>query len=176
MEFLFWLEESPLSVAIAGSRYMYPAILAAHGIGMALVVGLNWAISLRVLGVGTALPLRAMTSFAPVMWAGLGVNALTGVLLTLAAASRVLVDPVFFVKMVFVASAVVNLRLTLSDLRRENGSPEVDMVTAGGGPAVATVTTAGQRVKLLAVASIFLWAGAVTGGRLMAYTFFRFWN
>lgn len=175
MEFLFWLEESPLSAAIAGSQYMYPAILAAHGIGMALVVGLNWAISLRVLGVGTSLPLKAMTSFSPVMWAGFWVNVLTGVLLTLAAASRVLVDPVFFVKIVFVASAVVNLRLMLADLRREDGSPD-DMVAAGGAPAVATVTIAGQRVKLLAIASIFLWAGAVTGGRLMAYTFFRFWN
>jgi hypothetical protein len=167
-QLLLWLEESRLSMAIAGSQYMYPAILAAHGVGMALVVGLNTAMSLRILGVAPTLPLAEMAKFSPVMWFGLWVNVITGALLTMAAATRVLVDPVFFSKMLFVALAVVNLLLIQRELRRDNER---------AGPLRMPVDVAPERkLRFMAGASICLWAGAITLGRLMAYTFFRFWE
>jgi hypothetical protein len=171
LEFLYWVEEAPLSVAIAGSRYMYPAILAGHGMGMAVVVGLSWAVSLRVLGVASELPLVGMTKFFPVMWVGLGVNAVTGILLTMSAASRVLVDPVFFVKMTFVALAAVNLWLLKRELLPDDATiPTVNRALG------ATILHSAGKVKIMAVASIVLWGVAITLGRLMGYTFFRFWQ
>ena len=170
MEVLYWLEETPLSVAIAGSRFMYPTILAGHGMGMAVVAGLSWAISLRVLGVAREVPMAGMRKFFPIMWVGLGVNAVTGILLTLSAASRVLVDPVFFLKMTFVGLATANLWLLARELL-----PDETMRTANG-PQIVALSQPTRRVKNMAVASIVLWVVAITLGRLMAYTFFRFWQ
>ncbi len=172
-QLLFWLEESRLSAAIAGSQFLYPAILTAHAVGMSLVVGLNTAVSLRVLGVARTLPLEAMAKFYPVMWAGLWVNIASGVLLTMAGATRVLVDPVFFLKMVFVALAVTNMTLLKRELLRDNEHPDGGKLPAAPG----NPTTGSKRnIKIMAAASILLWGGAITFGRLQAYTFFRFWQ
>jgi hypothetical protein len=177
MDFLIWLEESRLSVAIAGSSLLYPAILAAHGVGMSLVVGLNVAVSLRVLGIAPDLPLAPMTMFAPVMWAGLIVNVITGVLLAMAGATRVLLDPVFFAKLVFVLLAIWNLRVMQRDLLRET-DPQVQrpVVAAGVATALVPATRPISRIRNHAIAAIVFWAAAITFGRLMGYTFFRFWN
>ena len=175
-QLLLWLEESRLSVAIAGSQYMYPAILAAHGVGMALVVGLNTAVSLRVLGVASELPLAGMTRFYPMMWAGLLVNVVTGVLLTMAAATRVLVDPVFFCKITFVLLAVVNMVLLKRALLRRDEDPVDSIAPAAVGTRVIPATRPATSIRLMAVASIVLWGAAITLGRLMGYTFFRFWQ
>jgi hypothetical protein len=175
-QLLLWLEETPLSVAIAGSQYMYPAILAAHGVGMALVVGLNTAVSLRVLGVASELPLAGMTRFYPMMWAGLLVNVFTGVLLTMSAATRVLVDPVFFCKIAFVTLALVNMVLLKRALLRRDEDPVESMAPAAVGTRVIPATRAATSTRLMAVASIVLWGAAITLGRLMGYTFFRFWQ
>jgi hypothetical protein len=173
---LLWLEESRLSVAIAGSQFVYPGILTAHGIGMAFVVGLNTAVSLRVLGVAPTLPLAGMAKFYPAMWAALWLNIVTGILLTMAAASRVLVDPVFFMKMTFVALAVINMRLLKGELLREHEAPAGPLLAESVGTLIVSATRTNRKIRVLAIASIVLWGGAITLGRLMAYTFYRFWQ
>jgi hypothetical protein len=177
MDLLLWLEESRLSVAIAGSSILYPSILAAHGVGMSLVVGLNTAVSLRALGVAADLPLAPMTRFAPVIWAGLWLNIVTGLLLTMAAATRVLVDPVFYAKMVFVLLGVWNFRAMQRELGRETDvGVQSPVISAGVATAPVPVTLSSSRIRIRSAAAIALWAGAITMGRLMAYTFFRFWQ
>jgi hypothetical protein len=173
---LLWLEESRVSAAIAGSQFVYPGILTAHGIGMAFVVGLNTAVSLRVLGVAPTLPLPAMAKFYPVMWAALWLNIITGILLTMAAASRVLVDPVFFMKMTFVGLAVVNMQLLKRELLREDEPPALRMRPDAVGTLIVPTTRSDTKIRVLAIASIVLWGGAITLGRLMAYSFYRFWQ
>lgn len=174
--FLIWLEESRVSVAIAESALLYPTILAAHGIGMAVVVGLNWTVSLRVLGIGAALPLESMAKFFPIMWMGFGINALTGLLLTIAGATRVLVDPVFFFKIAFVVLAVVNLWSLNHELLPHHSRQENGMVRLPENSPVNQIAKPRMKIRRMAVASIFLWVGAITLGRLMGYTFFRFWE
>lgn len=174
--FLLWLEESRLSAAIAGSQFVYPGILTAHGIGMAFVVGLNTTISLRVLGVAPTLPLAGMAKFYPAMWAALWLNIVTGILLTMAAASRVLVDPVFFMKMTFVALAVINMRLLKRELLREDEAPAAPLLAEAVGTLVVPATRTHKKIRALAIASIVLWGGAITLGRLMGYMFYRFWQ
>ena len=118
-----------------------------------------------------------MTRFYPVMWAGLWINVITGVLLTLAAASRVLVDPVFYIKMILVVAGVANMRLLKRELLRDNDPGVADeTIPTAMSTAVALSVKVTGKIRTMAVASIVLWAGAITFGRLMAYTFFRFWQ
>jgi hypothetical protein len=175
-QLLAWVEESRLSAAIAGSQYMYPGILAAHGIGMSLVVGLNTAVSLRVLGVARTLPLPAMATFYPIMWGALWLNIVTGVLLTMSAATRVLVDPVFFTKMAFVFLAVTNMQLLKRELLRADDHPAERVVPEAAGTLIVPATRSNTKIKTMAIASIVLWGGAITLGRLMGYQFYRFWQ
>ena len=53
-----WVRESP-------SVFAFPGILSVHAIGMALVVGLNAAIDLRILGFAPHVPLMEMKRFFP---------------------------------------------------------------------------------------------------------------
>src|SRR5688572_2438441 len=72
--FSTWIRESP-------SIWAYPTILTLHTVGLAVLVGANWMVDLRVLGFGRAVPLGVMSRAFPVMWAGFWLNALTGVVL-----------------------------------------------------------------------------------------------
>ena len=75
--FSTWLRESP-------SVWAYPTILTLHTVGLGVLVGANWMVDLRVLGVGRAIPLGVLSRAFPIMWAGFWVNAITGVLLFVA--------------------------------------------------------------------------------------------
>jgi hypothetical protein len=158
MELLAWIEGSALGVWVRESVSLgaYPGLIALHAIGLAFVVGPSVAIDLRLLGVASALPLAPLEKLFPVMWAGFWVNTLSGVALTVAYATTLLVNPVFLIKLVFVVAAVVNLRLIKDRVLRP-------AAVASGGSAVA-------RGRSLAWTSIALWTGAIASGRLIAYT------
>lgn len=176
MDILVWLEESRLAVAIAGSALLYPTILALHSVGMAFVAGVNAAISLCVLGATPGLPLPPLRRLVPVVWMGFALNAITGLLLVIAAATRILTDPVFFLKMVFVALALVNFQMMTREIFSQPHGGELGFATSSGGVAVMPAALVTTKVKSLAIASFVLWSGAITLGRLLGYTFFRFWN
>ena len=84
------------------------------------------------------------------MWVGFALNAVSGVALFIADATNKATQPVFFIKLVFVAVGMVNIHLFPGDMLRERGN-----VPARG--------------KVFAVTSLVVWAGAITAGRLMAY-------
>ena len=115
MEFLAWLEGSGVGTWVRESLslWAYPSIIALHALGLALLVGINTAIDLRILGFAPRLPLAPLQKFFPVMWFGFSVNALSGILLTVANATRVLTSPVFYVKLLFISLAVVNIPVVL---------------------------------------------------------------
>lgn len=156
MDFLRWLEQTGFSmwVSSSGSIWAYPTILFLHTMGMATVVGVSAGIDLRILGFAPEVPLAPLTRFFPLMWAGFGINALSGTALLIADATTKLTSPVFYVKIVFIALALINLRLMKARVLRD---PLVDKSPA---------TT---NAKILAVTSLFCWFGAITAGRLMAY-------
>jgi len=156
MEFLASLEGSALATWIreSSSLWAYPTVLFLHTIGMATVVGVNAGIDLRILGFAPELPLAPMIRFFPVMWAAFAINALSGIALVIADATTKLTNPVFYVKMVFIALAVINLWLVRTRVVRD---PVIDM---------SPVST---NAKILAVTSLIFWLGAITAGRLLAY-------
>ena len=144
-----WLVESP-------SVFAFPFVLALHTIGLALLVGLNAALDFRILGVAPQIPVAAFTRFLPIMWAGFWLNAVTGVLLLIAYPTKALTNPVFYLKLVLIGVATA----ILLAVRRRLLSERMPASRPG-------------RVKLLAVASLVCWAGAIIAGRLLAYTYDR---
>jgi hypothetical protein len=144
--FSTWLHESP-------SIWAYPTILTLHTIGLALLVGANTVLDLRVLGVAQRLPLEGLGGSFRVMWFGFWVNALSGVALFVADATTKGSTWLFMFKLALVAVGVVLIVLT----RRQvfGDSPDHPRIT--------------PRAKLLAVASLLVWIAAITAGRLMAY-------
>lgn len=139
-----WVRESP-------SLWAYPAILTLHSIGLGIVVGVSVIVDLWLLGRARGLQAADMSRLFPVIWWAFAVNALTGVLLFAADATRKGTQPIFFVKLGCIALALIVTLRARSLLR-----------AAGAGAAES-----GR--KRLAAASLALWFGAIAAGRLMAY-------
>ena len=148
--FFIWLESTAFSVWMreSPSLFAFPMILAAHTIGLGMLAGVDVAHDLRMLGVASRIPEAVFDRFLPVMWIGLGVNAISGVALLLGYPTKALTNPVFYLKLAFIAAALV----LVNAIRRRRGV---------GAP------------KALAVASIVCWTGAIVAGRLLAYTYTR---
>ena len=134
------------------SVWAFPTILTLHTTGMALLVGASWLLDLRLLGFAARnTPLSAFRWVFPAMTFGLIVNLVTGVFLFIKNATTWGTALPFGVKMLLV---VISVALLLPIRKYVNGSEAGD----GGG-----------NIRLLAIASILAWAGAVTAGRLLAY-------
>ena len=135
------------------SVWAFPAVLTLHTTGMAVLVGASWLLDLRLLGISRHTPLSAYHWVFPAIAVGLIVNLLTGVLLFIKNATTWGAAAPFFVKMLLVvASVVLLLPIRKYTLASNGGNVEV-----------------GGNVRLLAIASILAWTGAVTAGRLLAY-------
>lgn len=156
MEFLNWLENTGFSVWVreSPSIFAFPTILLLHTIGMALCVGVSAGIDLRILGFAPDVKVAPLERFFPILWVGFVINAITGTMLVVQDASAKLRNVDFYVKMVFIAVALVNLRMIKTRVFRD---PAIDQ-----GPF-------SSNTKVLAVISIVCWLGAITAGRLLAY-------
>ena len=154
MDFLLWLETTSIGTWVreSPSLWAYPSVLFLHSIGLASLVGINAAIDLRVLGFAKDIPLKPLSRMIPLMWIAFGVNALSGLMLILASASTLLMNPTFWVKMFFVTAAVVIMWLI--------GKRVFTNVDEEALPIES---------KVLAVVSLFCWTGAMVSGRLIAY-------
>src|SRR5687768_9367863 len=99
--FFDWIENSALSLWVreSPSMWAFPFILILHTIGMAFLVGPNLALNLRVLGVGSGIPLSLMQRVFPIMRLGFVVNAVSGLLLLIAYPTKALTNPVFYLKL-----------------------------------------------------------------------------
>lgn len=158
--FFMWLEATRFSTWIREdpSIFVFPAVLAAHTIGMALVVGVGVALDLRILGVAPGVPLIEMKRFFPAMWMGLWLNAVSGLVLLAAYPTKALTNPVFYLKLTLIAVALWILKSVRGRIDR--------VVDARPDPMP-------RRLRMLAIASLVCWAGAITAGRLLAYTYTR---
>jgi hypothetical protein len=154
--FLIWLRGSSICTLIRESTsvWAYPTILFLHTLGMSVLVGLVAVIDLRLLGVGSTLPLAPMKRLMPLIWIGFWINAVSGTILFAIDGPAKIQNPAFPIKLALIALGVVVARI-------------VDRKVLSVGDASSSTVPAGG--KLFAVLSLALWAGAVTAGRLMAY-------
>src|SRR5580700_2037725 len=155
MNFLDTIEQLPFSVWVSEStsKLAYPTILWLHVMGMGVVAGISAVISLRLLGVSPKTALQPLERLYPLIWVGFWVNAATGTALLMASATKRMVDPTFYIKMVFIFAGVAVLQRTRKKVFHKLG-PNGELP---------------ESAKPLAWAALVCWLGAVTAGRLLAY-------
>jgi hypothetical protein len=158
---LEWIESSSVAVWVGQSPsvWAFPTVLTLHTAGMVLLVGASWVLDLRLLGVSRRIPLSAFSWVFPAIAIGLTVNLVTGAVLFTKNATTWGSSIPFFVKMGLVVASVATLMPIRSHVLRHGERGDVSALTDGQA----------KLGRLLAVASILAWAGAVTAGRLLAY-------
>jgi hypothetical protein len=161
--FFVWLESTGPSVWVreSPSLFAFPGILALHTVGMAFLVGTSMAISLRTLGAASRLAPRSLLGFVPVMWLGLFLNAFSGVILLAAYPTKALTNPVFYLKLFLIGLALIGVRYMIRHYLKNAGAD----IAPGPAPPITART--------VAALTILLWAGAITSGRFLAYTYTR---
>jgi hypothetical protein len=155
--FFSWVEAWPLGVWLREepSLWAFPFVLILHTVGLAFLVGVNVAIDARALGVASGMPLFSMRRYYRAMWAGFWVNAVSGVLLLIAYPTKALTNPLFYIKLTLIAIGLVL-------------AGKIRGYVMGG--TLGATDSSPRRLRMLAAASLFIWAASITTGRLLAYT------
>ncbi len=134
---------------------MYPAAEILHIMGFVLLVGSIAALDLRLLGIGQTIAIQPLARLLlPLSRVGFIVAIAMGFLLFSADAAHVVGNPAFQAKLLLIAAALVNVAIAHVGPWRKLGTWQ------GEAPAGAKAT---------ALASLLLWLGALTAGRLIAY-------
>lgn len=153
------LESTPLSLAIAESAWLFPALEAIHVIGLTLVVGLIAVVDLRLLGLASLSwrPGDLNRAILPLTWSAFGLAALSGGLMFISKPSSYLANPFFVGKLALLGLAGLNVALFHRFL-----APRVEAGDA------ASHASAG--LKASAAASLTLWIAIVALGRWIGFT------
>ena len=158
LEFLEAIENSayPTFVRESPTLWGYTLVLSLHAMGLAVVVGFSVVIALRLPGLAPSIPLAPLNRLFPIMYAGFWVNALSGLALLAANATGMLANPMFYVKIAFVAGGVLVMRLLRRNVLTER---------------LARDGNVSPETRTLAFASLACWGVALIAGRLTAYPY-----
>jgi hypothetical protein len=149
-----WVRESP-------SIFAYTGVLSAHAIGLAIAVGVNVLIALRLLGFASDFPATALRRLFPLFYAGFTINLISGSMLLAASFSTLLGRWMFLSKLAFIVLAMINFEV----MRAKVFGP----VTAAAGGTAAFDDQAARKYAWIA---LILWGLAVISGRLTSYPTF----
>ncbi len=156
MEFLESLQQSAVArfIGESGSLLGYPTVIFLHTLGLGTVAGLSAGLDLRLLGFAPRIALAPLDKMFSIMWAGLIIATLSGIALLITDPVTKLSQPVFYIKLLFVALGVINMQMIRNRVFRTPAAVN-DLVPPSG--------------RRLAVISLLVWIGATTAGRLIAY-------
>lgn len=143
-----WLENTPVAIWVGESLWAYPFWLSLHVIGLAIVVGIFAVRDLRLVGLFGGLAPEAFLGLGKVAWSGFVINAVSGMFLFSSQASTFVHSTPFLIKIACIATGMVLAAVIQARLR------------AG---------RLGAPTRLLGLSSLFVWAGAIVAGRLIAY-------
>jgi len=160
--FLEWIGNTPWSVALLESYYMWPWIESTHVLTLALFVGTAMMMDLRLIGVGfKGVPASAFIDrLLPWTRFGFAVMVTTGLLLFYSQPLRYYYNLFFRVKVVLLV--IAGLNILYFHLRTHRSISEWD----GRAKPPKAVRTAG-------IVSLVVWTGIVFSGRLVAYNWFE---
>ena len=146
--FSTWLRES-------SSIFGFWLILSVHAIGMGMLIGASGLLALRFFGVATDLSVRLLRRLYPLIWIGFWLQVASGLLLLFAYPTKNLTNLDFYLKMGLIWGAMATL-LRLKRVAFDDSTlNDVALVNRG---------------RVLVVVALLLWMGALTAGRLLAYT------
>jgi len=167
-----WLQNTGLAMWINISPWAYPTFLTAHGLGMAVVVGLTAMISLRILGFPGHVSLGGYRGLMPILAGAFCVNAASGALLFVSDAVSLSQNLSFQIKMASVVVGIVVLwAIDRRVLKPAAAAEDAVAVSADGTAALgASGFQVSASAKALALASILIWwLSVIVSGRLVAY-------
>jgi len=153
--FLAWLEATSLAEFIRVSIVGYPAAIALHSIGLAVMVGPVLMLDLRLLGRFPDIPYESLSRILSVAWIGFLINFVSGVGLFAAQATSYVTNVPFLVKIALVLIGAISAAQQQAVIGREGATWHETGVPGS--------------VKAVAIGSIIFWVGAIVTGRLIAY-------
>jgi hypothetical protein len=154
--FLKRIDHTAISTYLRESDYGFVFFLTIHILSMSCLVGANSIVSMRLLGVASGIPIKALRRLFPFMWAGFIMADLSGIAIGFAHASTRLWNPILGVKLVLISIAAPIMRIMQ---KRIFDDPKV------------SESALPQSAKRLAAAQLFLWFSVLVAGRLIAYSF-----
>jgi len=161
--FFEWLGNTPWSIALHESRYVFLAVLTVHVLTLTVFVGTAVMIDLRLLGMTmTRVPVsNVVAQLLPWNGAGFLVMVASGALLFYAAPLLRYENPFFRLKMAALALAILNIWLFRRTVYRSVAEWDLDPVPP-------------RRARIAGGLSIVLLTIIITLGRMMAYAGYWF--
>jgi hypothetical protein len=156
-DFLIGLENTNVSIFIreSSSFLAFPAVLTTHAFGYCFIFATNMIVSARMLGFAKSIPLKPLRRLFPMMWVGLVLTTITGVLLTMAAAEKRVPNPILWVKMGLLAIATPMMWKYQMKIFKD---PSIDD---------NNIPPSARRIVIW---QILLWLLIMIGGRLIPYS------
>ena len=151
------LQASAWSAALRASVWLYPLVNTLHVVGIALLFGAIAPLDLRLLGAFRRVPLAPLAAtLVPVATAGLLLALVSGALMFATRPLDYVAEPLFGLKLVLLAAAVLNALW----LRRDSEWRRVGEASGEPPP---------RRWRWHGLLSLLLWLGVITAGRLIGY-------
>ena len=116
--FLTWLEDTSYSDWILTSAEGWPLMLTIHAIGLSLIVGIVFAMNLRMLGFYSTIPITSLYEILRIAWIGIVLNVITGLSIFMTQANSYVHSVPFGLKIAFIVLGIANLVYTQKVLRR----------------------------------------------------------
>ena len=157
MNILDWLQNTSLAMWVLTSDYGYYICLAGHAIGMAVVAGTMFMVSLRILGYSRSQPLVNFNPLFKIAWAGFALNFVTGAMLFAANGVNLMGNTAFLTKIALIAVGGVAVYALMGAVKAE---PALDI----------PMGVASKKTKALAVLTLSCWCAAIVAGRIIGYT------
>lgn len=153
MEYVQWLQTSALSLSIRRIGWIIPVMHVLHILATGLVLSALIMINHRVWGWSRTEPSRQRARrFWPWLWVSMVLLTLTGIVITLSAPRRTLLDPSFQVKMAMMGIGLVATVAFGIALRRY-------------GEAWDNVQSKHKMASTFAALTLVLWIGVTLAGR-----------
>mgnify|MGYP001036873109 CR=1 FL=1 len=156
MGFLYWLESTSLANWVGASLWGYPIMLTIHSVGLAIVVGLVFIMSIRFLGVMQGVSIGSVSRLFPFAWFGFAINTVSGLALFTLQASWYVTSVPFLLKITGIVIGVVMMVLMQKEFKKS-------------GDGLDSASEAPQNLKTFAIISLVAWSVGMIGGRFIAY-------
>jgi hypothetical protein len=150
------LENSQFAAWVRDDVWGWPFALTIHAFGTALVLGLIFIISLRLLGAFETISYASLNRLFAIIWIAILLQFLSGFALWSTKPTQYVTDLAFVLKFALVIIGIILTAYVSSTIKREAASWEA----AGG--------VSSRGVKVVA-ASALVWCSVLIAGRMTAY-------